>query len=453
MFGFSSKSDGFEYRSAFEGFKEKDFIALYNLGELQSVAPGKALFKEGEQDPSLHLVLKGSLRLVKSADGTLRELGTLKPGEWVPEAFVCESILRTGSAVATEPSTVLTVSWPVFNSLDPELRTLILKRINDGTAARIQDLFERQETLRRRVEVLTAYIQRSHAERNRDYAQSEMIVGMLEKVPKLPMYASRLAQMLLDQNVSAKDVANLARNDPSIVSAVLKRVNSAYYNWQKKISDFQHAVILLGFNQVYQLVIADGMKKTMPDTPEFQELHEHSVVVSHLAGEICLLHHRRKASMMSTIALLHDIGKSMILLLKRQNPKLHVLIDMLDSGKIGAMLLAKWNIPDTVCLSLEYQHYPEFAPPARIPAETRETVALLHVAHLCVDHLKGSAETLERSPFAAEYLQLVKAGAASVRDLVALQLLPAMEKKFPSLPESVRKLMLSRGDAPAAAGP
>ncbi|MCP5005088.1 MAG: HDOD domain-containing protein [Planctomycetes bacterium] len=75
------------------------------------------------------------------------------------------------------------------------------------------------------------------------------------------------------------------------------------------ISDVQHAITYLGFNQVYQLVVDREAKSTMPDTPEFQELQFHSNVVSFFSFELARLCGRNKPLLHCTIGLLHDIGK------------------------------------------------------------------------------------------------------------------------------------------------
>jgi len=440
-----------DVRAAFKGLDEKEFIVLYNMGQVRTLDTGEFLFREGEQGHSLAVLLKGRLRLVRRARGTLHEVAALHPGDAVCDAPLLSPGHRLTSAVAAQPTIVLVFSESMLRALDAGLQLYLTKKLNDTHVNRLLRTEETEAVLAARCDYLSRYVRHSLVQRTQDYTQSELIVGMLKKVPQLPMYASKLTQMLLDENVSAKQVASLAKDDPSLVSAVLKRVNSSYYNWQKKISDFQHAVILLGFNQVYQLVVSEGLRRTMPNTPPFRKLHNHSVVISHIAYEIGLLTDRQQASVMSTLALLHDIGKSVILLLKRQNPKLSVLIDILDSAKIGAMLLSEWNIPENVCRTVEMQEYAEFSPPENLPEDVRRGIAVLHAAHQCAKLIEGNAEEVARTPFTTDYLKILRIPHRTVESLTENHVRPALEKKAAALPEHVRLFLQGRLEEPETA--
>lgn len=430
-----------ELFKAFPGIHEKILIGLYNVGAIKKLASGDVLFRDGERDHTIHLLLKGSLRLLKRTGSTVRQVALCQAGDVLCESLFFVPSATLTAAVATQSSMVLSFSEALLETLDPSSSAFLTKKIVDTYQRRLQEQMAKQEALSAHCDFMIRFARRSIVERTQDYTQSEMIVGMLKKVPQLPMYASRLAHMLLDANVSAKDVAALAKNDPSLVSAVLKRVNSAYYNWQKKISDFQHAVILLGFNQVYQLVIADGLRRTMPNTPPFRALHDHSVVISHVAHEIAQLVNPQHASMLSTVALLHDIGKSVLLLMKKQNPKLSVLIDLLDSAKLGALLLEGWNIPENVCRAVELQNYTIFSPPDQIPADARLLVAILDVSHQCADTIRGASRENLWKPYNEEWLRVLNLRVKDVESLTRDHLLPSLEKKAGALPEHVRQFL------------
>ncbi|MEJ5348182.1 MAG: HDOD domain-containing protein [Desulfosoma sp.] len=428
------------------GIHEKVLIGLYNAGAVKNLGAGDVLFREGERDRTIHLVLKGSLRLLKRSGTTARQIAQCQAGDVFCGSLFFGNSGTLTAAVAAQASLVLSFPEAVLETLDPPLIAFLTKKLSDFYQRRLHEHQARVENLSAQCDFMTRFARRNIVERTQDYTQSEMIVGMLKKVPQLPMYASRLAQMLLDANVSAKEVAALAKNDPSLVSAVLKRVNSAYYNWQKKISDFQHAVILLGFNQVYQLVIADGLRRTMPNTPPFRALHNHSVVISHVAYEIAHLVTRQQASMLSTVALLHDIGKSVLLLMKKQNPKLSVLIDLLDSAKLGALLLQEWNIPENVCRTVEMQDYPVFTPPEQIPNEVRLLVAVLYISHLCADVIGGATQEALWKPYNEEWLRVLNLRVKDVETLTRDHLRPSLEKKGGALPEHVRHFLMGLQD-------
>ena len=69
---------------------------------------------------------------------------------------------------------------------------------------------------------------------------------------------------------------------------VLKSINSSYYGLRKKVSDIKNAVLLLGFQELYQLVMSEGLRRTMPDTPDFRALHSEALVISYIAFSLSI---------------------------------------------------------------------------------------------------------------------------------------------------------------------
>jgi len=426
---------------AFRDLTDKELVSVYNSASVKKFDTGRVLIRKGDTDSRLYFILDGSAQILKSLNGHVRQVAVRGPGDWLPEAPLFEHRQATASAVALEPMTAFVLDEGTLNTLPPKIQLAIYKRLNDLSAERINDLIEKRLDLSDKNQYLISHLAQFLHARIDGYARSDMIVGFLQSVPRLPMYASRLAVMLLDQNVSTRKVAELARQDPSLVGAVLKTVNSAYYAFQSKVSDFQHAVLLLGFNQVYQLAMDMGVRNTMPKTSEFRELQFHSMVVSLIGFEISQLCNVKKAVVISTIGLLHDIGKSVILLLKRRHSKMSLLIDMLDHPKVGSLLLKEWNIPDEVSQSLQYQCYPEWLPPERIPKEWRENVTALYIAHLCHDYLGGKSENELSTAFLGEYLDVLNLPERSIAELVQNKVLPALNKKLNTFPENVRHFL------------
>jgi HD-like signal output (HDOD) protein len=143
--------------------------------------------------------------------------------------------------------------------------------------------------------------------------------------------------------------------------------------------------------------------------------------------------------MLGTIGLLHDIGKSIILLLKRQYPTMTLLIDMMDHATIGALLLNKWDLPEVICQSIGYQRYPEFLPLLEIPVAYQQNVAVLHIAHLCYEYLKGKDKIELTAAFIDEYMNILKLSEWSLPEFVSKKLMPSLNKKRNTFPEDVRQ--------------
>ena len=130
-----------------------------------------------------------------------------------------------------------------------------------------------------------------------------------------------------------------------------------------------------------QLLINTGIQSTMPNAPEFRQLQAHSMMISILCSEVSLTLKAGSAPTLSTLGILHDIGRSVVLLLKRQHPKHDFLLGQLDADLVGMLLLREWQLSDNISSVLQYQSWPALLPPALIPAAQRESVAVLHLAH------------------------------------------------------------------------
>ncbi len=230
-----------------------------------------------------------------------------------------------------------------------------------------------------------------------------------------------------------------------LAGVVLKTINSSYYGFQRKISDIHHTIMLLGFDELYQLIVAEGLRRTMPNMKIFQELHHHCMVISQIAFALSAEKHIGKPSQMSTIGLMHDLGWILIVLIKRQNPKLSNLIDLIDPPKIGGLLLKSWNLPELVWKSIEFQSYPEFTPPNNIPEDVRSIVAMLYIAHLCYENFNGKAEDELSIVFFPEYKDLLNLEKYSLWDISQEIILPALRKKMTTLPASLRNLIQKQG--------
>jgi HD-like signal output (HDOD) protein len=380
--------------------------------------------------------------IIREYNNRVEEIGILREGDWLSALDIFKKPFDIYSVITMEPSKLLTLTEAAFLSLNAGLQNIIVKNINYFSLQVINWLGNSQKSLTFVNHYLTSYLQENLFQQGDAYGESEIITTILTSVPRLPVYVNTLLNMLTDGSSSSRDVSTLAREDPSLVGEILKTVNSAYFSLRNKVSDFHHAVVLLGFNQVHQLVVANGLLKTMPNTPEFRALHDHSVIVSHLAFMLGQRHGRQIAPMVATIALLHDIGESVIMLLKQRNPKWSVLINVLNSAKLGAMLLREWNIPAEVYTVIEHQNHPRFFLPSEIPIEKKEILATLYIAHRCYECIQYNQLAGEQHPFASHYLQLANLPNKPIGDIVDEYLVPSLDNKNQLIAQHVRNFLL-----------
>jgi HD-like signal output (HDOD) protein len=418
----------------FNGLSEKEINTLYGLASIKKLQPEDILIKKGDIDLTFYVILSGKIKIGKG--GRL-----LHPGDWVGGIDFVRQVPFTASAIAAEPSSVMAVNGKTLDALEAKTQLFFFKHLNNLVIEEISRLEEREKKLADKNIKLMKDIYRERTKCIADLQQSEIIQNILKKVPKLPVFATTLANDLMGDRISSKEVSEQITKDPSLVGIVLKTINSAYYGFQKKISDIHHATVLLGFNQLYQLVLAEGVRRTMPDIPSFHELHSHCVAMSHISFALSQETRIGKPVQLATIGLMHNLGQIVILLLKKQNPKLAMYIDSIDRAQIGGLLLKSWNLPDVVWKSIEFQFFPEFSLPNNIPEEIRNNVTVLYISHLCYEIYQGKSEKELPTTFLDEYKRLVSLEKYSLVDIAYKHVLPNLDKNVKSLPLPLRQLI------------
>jgi HD-like signal output (HDOD) protein/CRP-like cAMP-binding protein len=418
---------------------ERDLRNLYSLSKVHRLQPGDTLVEEGHKDQTIYLLLEGELKMVMTRQDIVQEVSRVRQDRGAGGVVFLNPEPWPVSLVTAAPVTVLAVKNTIFDTLSDAIKLYFFKRVHRFDLAFVTELLGDNVQLSDRADRYQNYIYSQEQKYRRDYSKSELINGILKRIPKLPVFASTLAFDLMDEEVSSNDVSEKVKQDPSLAANVLKMVNSSYYGFDKKISDINHAVILMGFNDLYQMVIEEGVRRAMPNSANFQNILSHSICISRIAFALALETHAGKPAELSTIGLLHDLGVSVKHLLKKQNPKLDMLIEYLDTSAIGSLLLNRWNLPEKVWQSIEYQNYPGFAAPARIPEMYRNNSAILYLAHLCYDNIWGEMDTNVPSPFLQDYLTMLGIGNQSVRDITRKKVMPFLMRNINSFPAFFRK--------------
>lgn len=84
--------------------------ALLQLGRVQRLGAGEALFARGQAAEGLCCVLEGALRVgAVQADGSESVLAFVEPGQWFGEISLIDGLPRTHDAVADGPTVLLRV--------------------------------------------------------------------------------------------------------------------------------------------------------------------------------------------------------------------------------------------------------------------------------------------------------------------------------------------------------
>jgi len=245
---------------------------------------------------------------------------------------------------------------------------------------------------------------------------------------------------LLDDRMSVQEVVEGIKRDPSIVAAVLKTVNSAQYSFQKKIESFYHACMILGFNNIYNLLMREAAQSTMPITRETSKIHKHSCLISVLCFEIASGAKEQQPQTTTTIGLLHDIGKGVKVVMKAAHPEQSDFVDTFPSANLGAELLRIWGLPERICRIVEFQQQPQFTSPELVSSEYHREAGTLHIAHVLERLLVGQQPEATRTIYTQDYMSLLGFGQFNAEQLLKERVLPSLLKNKNRIPPEIQSL-------------
>jgi HD-like signal output (HDOD) protein len=219
----------------------------------------------------------------------------------------------------------------------------------------------------------------------------------LADLPPLPAVVTKIMQTVNSPDTSAEELNKLIVMDQGLSSKILRIVNSAYYGFPKRISTVTHAVVILGFNTVRNLVLgvsAFGLltQKSMPYGLNRMKFWEHSIATA-VAGSIIAkkrLARVRTAPEEAFIGgLLHDLGAlfldsyfpvqyAVAMAFAARESKsagdAEALVLGIDHLMVGKRIAEFWNFPPHIVAMLGSHHAP-----AR-NSEYFDLVATVHVA-------------------------------------------------------------------------
>jgi HD-like signal output (HDOD) protein len=420
-----------------EGWSESELVGVYNAAPLRYVSRGESILTDVEETDSFFVLLDGAISVVVKLHGQAGRPGIFQRGDVV--APLPKSTGLAYNAKAVEPSTIIEIPPRVMKHL-PEKTQLSIYKVTVTSTSKINAYIRgvNGEVSTKNVR-LSQYIG-SQNEFSAVPVKSEFVQSFLKGMPRMPVYATELAAKLLDDRTSVQEVVEGIKRDPNLVGVVLKTVNSPLYGFDKKIESFYHACMILGFNNIYNLIMRGAAQSTMPVNRDTSRILKHSCLISVLCFEIASGTKEQQSQTATTIGLLHDIGKGVQVVMKAAHPEKAEFIDMLPSANLGAELLRIWGLPERICKIVEFQHHPEFTSSDLIPAEHNREAGIIHIAHVLEHLLVGQPLDANHTIFTQEYMALLGYGQLTLEQLLKERVLPSLLKNKNRIPPEVQSL-------------
>ena len=217
----------------------------------------------------------------------------------------------------------------------------------------------------------------------------DLYLNRLQHLPPAPKVLPELLRLLDRDDVDSERVVQLVQYEPSLTASILRASNRVEHAGRSRVGNISEAVFRLGFNTVFQIVVATSVGKAMTPAQkgygmEATELWNHAVT-SAVAAKMVARKVGLDENMAFTAGLLHDLGKIVLssALEAKYNDLVRAVLEfdrsLLEAEKellgvhhaeIGGRLLARWNFPASLVLAVSWHHMPQGANPYQKLAST-----------------------------------------------------------------------------------
>jgi HD-like signal output (HDOD) protein len=213
-----------------------------------------------------------------------------------------------------------------------------------------------------------------------------MPLAILEKIenissiPTLPTVIERLTRLLQNPKTSAEEVGKAITTDQALASKVLKLVNSAFYGFPGRISTITHAIVILGFSTVKNVVLTASILDAFHNKGEgstvfnLEDFWLHSIACGAASLSIAKQLGSNAKEECFIAGLIHDIGK--IILCQYMPREFNFAIDQSRKNmqlfyetekklfdctheQIGGYLTERWNLPTDLQNAVRFHHNPQ----------------------------------------------------------------------------------------------
>ena len=217
------------------------------------------------------------------------------------------------------------------------------------------------------------------------------------RLPSMPQVAIELQRVMNDPGSDASDLAEVISLDQKLTAALLRLVNSALFSFPSKIDTVSRAVALVGTRQISTLALGAMMIDLFKDCPSpvlpLEQFWKHSLACAHMSGGLAQNCSRLDVERYFVAGLLHDMGRlaltcsmpGLVMACIRRAEERECLLFEAENeilgfthARLGAMMLKKWELPDSLVAGLIYHHDPTRSAKHDEPAIVHLADAVVH---------------------------------------------------------------------------
>ncbi|MDY0391509.1 HDOD domain-containing protein [Desulfobulbus oligotrophicus] len=238
-------------------------------------------------------------------------------------------------------------------------------------------------------------------------SSAQLLIEKSKTVRTLPHIATKLVQLMNDEESTLQDFEQVIRLDPTLVARLLTLVNSSFYSLSRKVDSISRAVALMGMKNLHNFVISDAIWKIFRGHSEMNGFSpERLWLHSAATGTCCKMIAERIFSINGDDAylcgILHDIGLIVILdaepvaflqLIEQLEPDFPPLITVLeqqllqtDHCEIGYTLAKNWQMSTPIAEAIRDHHLDSVS-----LISPQSPTGILQISEYIIDQLNFSA--------------------------------------------------------------
>lgn len=213
----------------------------------------------------------------------------------------------------------------------------------------------------------------------------ESVVQKVNRIQPLNPVMLELLAVINNEESQADDLVKIITTDANTSATILKIANSPFYGFSGRISEVRDACVLLGFDQMRNVIYATAVEQATQFGPHpmwREALRRHALATALIANELATLcQHEAAAGELYSLGLLHALGKQIAV---TQFPELfsdymankesHKSELLQVFREVGSQVAQRWRLPDTIQNCIRQSH-------SDLPSEC-EDIRLVQCSHL-----------------------------------------------------------------------
>lgn len=216
-----------------------------------------------------------------------------------------------------------------------------------------------------------------------------------------------IQRIIDDPKAAVEAFSQIITRNPLLSAKILRVANSPFYGMEKKMNSISHAIMIIGLVNLRGIIYREGIMNALNrgdhhDVVVMQELWQHAQYTSLCASHLYYLFNGLNRGVLFTTALLHDIGKMILMELPRltgesvptrpYGPDWTLAEEDecygINHTLVGRLALQHWGLSETMIGAIAHHHDPACSGMGDLPLshEARKYLLVLflanHAAHL-----------------------------------------------------------------------